>query len=683
LKIKIKGADEMTAIERLKKEVDLKNYIEGVTNQKAYSVGSDTYRFARCPICGGGDHFTINTAENYFNTWNNCGAGSIIDFYMAYTGNDQKTAIEELLNEFNLNDSDFSFNCDDERKNRVKPDDKQTAKPEKVVDLTPYVQDYFTTHDIDYSYFQNRLLKEFDYPDMLNAYDKLIFDNKFLVAKPSEVFPVEYLPKINNIDAYECIIPVWKDNKVVNAILRRNDSKSKENQKTMNLKGLNVEFFNSGHLKKEKLIFVTEGVFDCLSLEMLCYKSICLNSTNMANKFIDTVKANIDKCQNTKFVLALDNDDKGKKAKDKIYTAFKELDLKVSILSFGKDGQDINDFYLEDVEGLKETIEDHFRPPTVSKYMKTFLSNVAANKKIKPASTGFKGLDEKLNGGLYPGLYVLGAISSLGKTAIGLQIADNIAASGQHVMFFSLEMPQDELISRSVSRIMYELEPLLCHDCGTVKVLNGKVGDCESEFYQAVEQYTNTTAKHLQIIQGDYDMDINTIIEHVETFIFSTGIKPIVFVDYLQLVKSSLERVTEKQAMDDIVLKLKLLSGRFKIPVFVVSSFNRENYNTIVSFSSFKESGGIEYTADVVIGLQLTAMNHDESGSINTDKTKKAELNAKLNLAKDANPREITLFVLKNRNGKPYGFQNFKFYATNNCFIECEYKPKRPAKIVF
>ena len=71
--------------------------------------------------------------------------------------------------------------------------------------------------------------------------------------------------------------------------------------------------------------------------------------------------------------------------------------------------------------------------------------------------TGFPGLDRLLDGGLYPGLYILGAITSLGKTTFTLQLCDQIAAAGHDVLFYSLEMARQELTAKSISRITYEL----------------------------------------------------------------------------------------------------------------------------------------------------------------------------------------------------------------------------------
>ena len=65
--------------------------------------------------------------------------------------------------------------------------------------------------------------------------------------------------------------------------------------------------------------------------------------------------------------------------------------------------------------------------------------------------TGFEKLDEKA-GGLYAGLYVLAALSSLGKTTFALQIADQLAEQGADVLFFSLEQSTLEMVTKSIAR---------------------------------------------------------------------------------------------------------------------------------------------------------------------------------------------------------------------------------------
>lgn len=64
--------------------------------------------------------------------------------------------------------------------------------------------------------------------------------------------------------------------------------------------------------------------------------------------------------------------------------------------------------------------------------------------------------------------------------------------------------------------------------------------------------------------------------------------------------------------MDSIVTALKVLQKENDLVIVVISSLNRQNYLSPVDFESFKESGGIEYTADVVWGLQLQIMRSQD-----------------------------------------------------------------------
>jgi hypothetical protein len=115
---------------------------------------------------------------------------------------------------------------------------------------------------------------------------------------------------------------------------------------------------------------------------------------------------------------------------------------------------------------------------------------------------------------------------------------------------------------------------------------------------------------------------------------------------------------------------LKQLSRDSKLAVIVVSSFNRENYNSPVSFNSFKESGGIEYTSDFVMGLQLSIL--DDVKSSEKDRIKLA---SQLDEAKKGNyegMRQVSLVILKNRNGISNSIQPMEFYGKNNLFMEIE-----------
>ena len=254
--------------------------------------------------------------------------------------------------------------------------------------------------------------------------------------------------------------------------------------------------------------------------------------------------------------------------------------------------------------------------------------------------TGFANLDAITN--LYPGLYVLGAISSLGKTTFIHQLSDQVAQAGHPVLFFSLEQTTLELATKSLSRIMAS------RDASTAMTsLQIRKNGSDPRVAAAVAEY-DAYAKRIHIAECTFRADIGTIEDTVCGFISRTGEKPIVIIDYLQVIQPPADsRLTAKDLVDMHVRRLKQLQADNNLVLIVISSLNRQNYLTQIDFESYKESGGIEYTADVVWGLQLDVLHDpifDGQGKIN-------EKRQKVRDAKAANPRRIELVCLKNRFG--------------------------------
>lgn len=152
-------------------------------------------------------------------------------------------------------------------------------------------------------------------------------------------------------------------------------------------------------------------------------------------------------------------------------------------------------------------------------------------------------------------------------------------------------------------------------------------------------------------------MDVKNIIDAVKKHIKITGKSPVVIIDYLQIMPVSEKGLTDKANMDSIILSLKQLAREYNVPVVVISSFNRQNYTQQVNMTAFKESGSIEYSSDVVIGIQFSQLS---SGSENYN-----ELNER---AKEI--RYVDAVILKNRNGMSGISIHYAFYAKYSYFYE-------------
>ena len=243
---------------------------------------------------------------------------------------------------------------------------------------------------------------------------------------------------------------------------------------------------------------------------------------------------------------------------------------------------------------------------SVTEYIRDILPvDLERFQNFKDRKTGFENID-RLIGCLYPGLYVLGAISSLGKTTFVHQLGDQLAREGDHVLFFSLEQSRFEMVTKGMSRLTAQ-ENLKT----AVSAIDIRQGVLTDTVRRAAETYAGF-AKYETIIECDFNTTIETIVGTVEEYIRQRHVVPVVIVDYLQIIQP-LERGSTKDAVDGHVKALKKLQVNYDLVLIVISSLNRQNYLTPIDFESFKESGGIEYTADVIWGLQLQVMNEDST----------------------------------------------------------------------
>lgn len=421
----------------------------------------------------------------------------------------------------------------------------------------------------------------------------------------------------------------------------------------------------------DRPIFVVEGEIDALSIMEVGGLAVGLGSTSNTKKLAELVKG---KELARPLILALDNDPRGKKAQEQLegFLQAQKTPYTVAKLTEGT-AKDPNEMLVRDRVAFEKLVEEavknarddkeKYLETSTDNYIQQFLNGITESVNTPSISTGFKLLDEALDGGFYEGLYIVGAISSLGKTTLVTQIADQIASKGHDVLIFSLEMARSEIMAKSISRhtVMEVLQSGgNMSDAKTVRGITAgaryaKYSQAERELIkQSVTAYSGY-AKHIYITEGVGDLGVNQIRQTVEKHARYTGNTPLVIVDYLQILAPTNERATDKQNTDKAVMELKRISRDFKTPVIGISSFNRDNYEKSVSMQSFKESGAIEYSSDILIGLQLKG-----AGEKDFDPTE----------AKKKDPREIELVILKNRNGKTGVKVPFEFYPMFNYFVE-------------
>ena len=446
--------------------------------------------------------------------------------------------------------------------------------------------------------------------------------------------------------------------------------------KKMNNKDAKKSLFNPAALYNEagRPVFITEGALDALSVIEAGSEAVALNSASNTSLVIDALKAK--RTQST-LILCIDNDDAGKKAAAALAEGLQGLNVPFVTADICGNHKDPNEALTADraafIAAVQAAERNTSKPYNTADYIRR---GMAAEIEVLRAQigrkTGFSNLDAH-TGSVYAGLYCVGAISSLGKTTFVYQLCDQMAAAGEHILYFSMEQSRLEMVSKSIARQTRK------NDAETaVSSIQIRTGAKGASISRAVNDYLQSVGDRMSIIEGNYGCTVSFIGETARQYRAQNGKTPVIVVDYLQVLRPDVDPDTgrkptdPRQIVDSNLIALKRLSRELETPVFVICSVNRSNYLTPIDFEAFKESGAIEFTADVVWGLQLEAMNDaifEKEGKIK----EKRETVAK---AKAADPRKIELVCLKNRFGKSRYNASFNYYPAYDYFEERNSVPR-------
>lgn len=296
--------------------------------------------------------------------------------------------------------------------------------------------------------------------------------------------------------------------------------------------------------------------------------------------------------------------------------------------------------------------------PSKSSHIADYFANhlkadIDSLKNYSSRLTSFKNIDDQQF--FSPGLYVIGATPAAGKTTFCWQLLEQLAENGEDCIYCSYEMSKLELFTKTAARRLF-----LNDKQTTLTAADIRRGSWSAQLDNVISEVANSKT-NLQVLEMQ-DESIDELLIRLKPLCFDKQNAPIICLDYLQIVPSSKE--STKLGVDDSVRKLKKFQRDTNSTFIVISSFNRANYTQAVSFESFKESGNIEYTADVVWALQLNILN-----SINPNNI--ADSRKKIDVAKKQQPRQIQLKCLKNRQGTNYDCF-FNYFSAHDYFEPCD-----------
>lgn len=299
-------------------------------------------------------------------------------------------------------------------------------------------------------------------------------------------------------------------------------------------------------------------------------------------------------------------------------------------------------------------------------YLKQFRKECENNRKLGLLSTTFPTLNEILGGGFKYGLVVIGAIPSLGKTSLLIRESISWARNGYTVLFFSYEMLKWELMAKMLSYNSYEIgidKTNICYNADFENMAYSYTdilyNNINNKFYDEIIKYFDYSS-NIFIFERNKNFSNIDELEKIIKEYKKENKKIVVVIDYLQIiVNDNLEKDSLKNAIDNYVSKLRYFSNKEKIPIFAISSINRNCMYNKIEIDSFKETGGIEYGADYLIGLEPYEYIDDYNS--NKDRLKK-------HLANEV--RNLNLVILKNRSGINGKSIPIQFIPKFNEFIE-------------
>lgn len=280
------------------------------------------------------------------------------------------------------------------------------------------------------------------------------------------------------------------------------------------------------------------------------------------------------------------------------------------------------------------------RPEDAAAAFLDYRESVESGKGGAVVFSGFQKLDNILGGGLVrEGLYILAARPGVGKTTLGLKIADRVAKHGP-VLFVSLEMSQEQLTARRVadrsglpiSKIMLGGHPT---DQDREKICSALSDIAEGQLY--LNRSTSATVADIALLARNIP-----------------GLR-LVVIDYLGLIGSEnrsgslYERTTANSGA------LKRLSRSLGVPILCLAQLNRaseQRPDKRPSMADLRDSGAIEQDADGVLLLHRPALYIAQEQPRNP-----------------WDPEVLELFLAKNRHG-PTGNLNLSFFGINGRISE-------------
>lgn len=279
-------------------------------------------------------------------------------------------------------------------------------------------------------------------------------------------------------------------------------------------------------------------------------------------------------------------------------------------------------------EVVKEVMED--------------IAKKLAGEMISGLPTEFAKLDE-ITGGFHKGdLIILAARPSMGKTALALNMAANIAKE-KHVAFFSIEMPSKQLVNRIIG---------FTGNLPSKKIQKPEyMTQSDRHKFTLATEATSKLSLHLDDSPG---IRLSELVWKAKRLKKNIGLD-IIFIDYLQLISAGGNSDNRQAEVSAISRTLKKLARELEIPIIALSQLSRkveQRESKVPMMSDIRESGAIEQDADLIAFVYREDYYKPKDGDEDHSKEQKTQI-----------------IIGKHRNG-PTGVVNLSFNPECGLFLD-------------
>ena len=436
--------------------------------------------------------------------------------------------------------------------------------------------------------------------------------------------------------------------------------------------------FNADALYNSPFVFVCESQLCAISIEQSGGAAVSIGGTGTA-KLINQLKA---KPTTATLIVCLDNDEPGRKETETIDKALTEIRVEhfggtsaimgeatdESEPDFCKDPNEVLQKMgadalatavsetVDGIKAIKQEAERERQRRTGAAMVDSFLQDIQTHK-FEPVPTGIAEIDKVIGGGfMRQQIMFLGAAPGAGKTSLSQWIFEGMAQKGHSVIYINLEMSREQLLSRSLARVIRNENPLSTINSSCILQGYRWNKNQRAAILHAIEIYKETIAARLIYNPDEMTTDIDALLNYLEDEAIRAERAhmkaPLVVLDYLQLLTGR-PREDVVEALKRAVTGLKKFAIRHNTFVLAIIANNRESNRTgEASMESARDTSAIEYGADLQFALTFTAC-HKRPGTV-------GKLPKPSELTKEQR-KYITLCIVKGRGGGVGDYVDLKF----------------------